>query len=454
MRAMAMEEVRQLCDGATFQNARQIIASGAVQETARTEAALFARVMGAKPYTVTIRFAEDKIATKCTCPAARFAPICKHAVAVLILWVESPDRFVMGEERSESQSRRAAPPSAPRARREKVERSSLQAQSVLLTLKLTLHLARGGMLSATPEQIDQLRQIAENLSAQKTRRLAQTVGRIADLIQAVGSIGGSALEDTYVELLAGLWLTARALQEHYDGRRPLPAEQLEEMVGHTWRDGDLTVREDVRLMELAYENLITPTGFRLDISHLIDLDEGTLYREMKITPLHIRSAVAEYKPARPRPFRAHRIGVYPGYAPRRIKIFSEEILPGLPDWWEALQSCALRSVPALRRALWEHASDPFAPSSLTALVAPAKRVWWQGRAWLADEAGELLPLHIRTMSEGLQENEFPLEHALVIAEMPLLFGYLRILNGELGFLPLSGITENGVETLRCGVYFA
>lgn len=452
MRPMTLEEVRGLCDRTTFQNARRIVASGAVQETARTEAALFARVIGTKPYIVTVRFSEDRVVAKCTCPASRSARLCKHAVAVLIIWAESPDRFMLGE--SETAQPRVKPPAAPRARREKVERSTLQVRGVLLTLKLALHLARKGMLSATSEQVAELRQIAENLSAQKTRRLAQTVAWIADLLQGAGSAGGSDLEETYVELLTGLWLIARALQEHYEGRRLLPPEQQEEMVGRTWRDDDLVVRENVRLMELAYENLVTPTGFRLDISHLIDFDDGTLYREMKIVPLHIRSAASEYKPPRPRPFLAHRVGIYPGYPPRRIKIFSEETLPGPPDRRQVLQPYAMRSVLAMRMAFCAHAADPFAPPVLTALVAPARLVWWQGRAWLADEAGELFPLQIQTMPEIGQGRDLPLEHALAMAERPLLFGYLRILDGELGFMPLSGITEGGVEMLRRGIYEA
>ncbi len=453
MQPMTLEEVRGLCDHTTFQNARQIVASGAIHETARTEAALFARVIGTKPYIVTIRFSKDRVTAKCTCPASRSARLCKHAVAVLIVWAESPERFMLGESET-AQPQRAKPPAAPRARREKVERSTLQVRSVLLTLKLALHLARKGMLSATSEHIAQLRQIAENLAAQKTRRLAQSVAWIADLLQDSDSTGGSDLEETYVELLAGLWLTARALQEHYEGRRLLPPEQREEMVGHTWRDGDLVVRENVRLMELAYESLVTPKGFRLDISHLIDLDDGTLYREMKIVPLHIRSAVSEYKPPRPRPFLAHRVGIYPGYPPRRIKIFSEEVLPGPLDWRQALQPYAMRSVLAMRRAFCAHVADPFAPPVLTAIVAPARPVWWDSRAWLADETGELLPLQIQTMPEIVQGRDLPLEHILAAIEMPLLFGYLRIMDGELGFMPISGITERGVEMLRCGVHIA
>jgi len=448
---MTLEEIRGLCDGATFQNARRIVASGAVQETSRTDTGLFAQVKGTRLYTVAVRLAGDKITARCTCPAARFTPICKHAAAVLILWVESPERFVLGSIET-VEERRETGPSLPRARREKVERSELQAQSVLQALKLALLLAREGMLNAPSERIDQLRQVAENLSALKARRLAQAVEQITALLRTASDENPPVLEQTYAELLTGLWLTARALQEHYSGRRPLPDVQREEMLGHTWRDRDLEIREGVRLTELAYENRITPTGFRLDISHLIDLDHGTLYREMKIVPLNVPSSPADYKPPRPRPFLAHRIGIYPGYAPRRIKIFSDQLLPDLPDVRAVLEPYALRSVHALRAAAWEHMSDPFAPPSLTALVAPAKWVWWRGRAWLADKAGELFPLWIRTIPEHLQKEERPLEHGLLAKDMPLLFGYLQIDDGELGFLPISAIAEDGVGLLRWGIY--
>lgn len=56
------------------------------------------------------------------------------------------------------------------------------------------------------------------------------------------------------------------------------------MLGRTWRDKDLTPRENLRLLELAYENIGLASGFRLDINMLIDLDSGELLRELKIAP--------------------------------------------------------------------------------------------------------------------------------------------------------------------------
>lgn len=470
MEPMTLEEIHRLCDESTFRSARRIVADGAVQDTARTDTALFARVTGTQPYAVTIRLSEGKVTARCTCPAARSRPFCKHAVAVLILWVESPERFVRGEDPSQ----RAASAPTQRVRREKIDRTTLQVQSIDQTIRLTLYLARVGILNVSQEHIAQLLQISENLFAMKTRRLAQSVQQIATMLRSAHEAGAPVMEDAYVELLARLWLTARALQEHFAGRRPLPEQQLEEMLGHTWRDKDLEILEDVRLAELAYETLITPTGFRIEISHMIDLDRGTLYREMRIVPLHVPQATAEPKPSWPEPLRAERIGIYPGYAPRRIKLFSPQPLQRPPDWVVALSPHAIRSMHALRQIAQDHLADPFAPPSLTALVAPAQYVWWQGQAWLADETGDLLRLLIRPFPERIQRTEswedpiekywktgdlsasyedpWPSEHAMIMKELPLLFGYLRVVDGEWGFLPLSGITADGPEPLRHGVY--
>lgn len=467
---MSLDAVRNLCDASTYRNAEQIVVSNAVTQTARTENLLFAQVVGGSTYTVRIELKESEPPkARCTCPAARRMPFCKHAVAVLIAWVQTPERFV------ETQLETPPPKKAmPRAKRETAERTELQEQSVAQAAKLALDLARRGLLNLGEEQIELLRTLKPNLESLKARRLAQAVDALANLLRLHPTSPEPHNEYRYAQQLVNLWLTVRALQEHYAGRRPLPPAQYEEMLGRTWRDKDLLPCENLRLAELAYENIVTPTGFRLDISHLIDLENGTLYREMKIVPLQVRFAdpeQLEYKPARPTPFRAVRAGLYPGYAPQRIKIYDAE--PLLERWDTVYAQCvshAIRSVHEARARLIQHASDPFAPPLQTALIAPAHLVWADKQAWWADESGEMMPLTVQTLqnllarsSETLDDltTAVPLDTASVAPAEPMesmladwsgqpLFGWLGLLHGHLCFVPISILTLQGVRLLRCG----
>ncbi len=468
---MTLDEVKALCDALTYRNAEQIVGSNAITQTARAGNTLFAQVVGSSNYTVQIELHDSNPPTaRCSCPAARRASYCKHAIAVLIAWVQTPERFQESQLAETPQPARAA---RGRVKRETVERTDLQQQSVQHTLKIALEQARGGLLSANHERIELLHALSQNLESLKARRLAQAVHELADLLEAHLQRAEPHLEHRYAQRLANLWLTLRALQEHYVERRPLPPQQYEEMLGRTWREKDLEPRENLRLAELAYENLITPTGFRLDISHLIDLDSGTLYREMKIVPLNLRfadPAQLEFKPARSQPLLARRVGLYPGYAPQRLKILEEEPLEqSFADLFPQIRRFALTSAHEARMQLISQASDPFAPPQHTALIAPAQLVWAEGRPWWADENGELMPLALLTLPMVIEHQQALLaelpEGALVFSTArdprPLdialrqwsgqpLFGWLALMEGDVVFLPISMLQPKGFQLLRYG----
>ena len=468
---MTLDEVKALCDAPTYRNAEQIVGSNAITQMARSGNTLFAQVVGSSTYTVQIELHDSNPPkARCSCPAARRMPYCKHAIAVLIAWVQTPERF---QESLFAETPQPAQAARGRARRETVERTDLQQQSVQHTLKIAIEQARGGLLSASHERIELLRALSQNLESLKARRLAQAVSELADLLEARLHRAEPQIEHRYAQRLANLWLTLRALQEHYADRRPLPLHQYEEMLGRTWREKDLEPRENLRLAELAYENLITPTGFRLDISHLMDLDSGTLYREMKIVPLNLRfgdPAQLEFKPARSQPLLAKRVGLYPGYAPQRLKILEEAPLgQSFADLFPQIRRHALTSAHEARMQLIAHASDPFAPPQHTALIAPAQLVWAEGRAWWADENGEMMPLALFTLPTLIAQQQAllaelpegalifntasdprPLDVALRQWRGQPLFGWLALMEGDVVFLPLSMISPEGVRLLRYG----
>lgn len=478
MQPMTLDEVRALCDIAAYRNAEQIVASEQLLHLARSDNTLYAQVQGSKPYTVRIEFKDGAPTAKCTCPAARFAKFCKHSIAVLIVWAQSPERFTYGQQTLVEQ-----PPTQPkrggkRAAKATVERVDLQTQSIEQTLKIVQELAERGLAGVQPAFLEQLKALAPNLESLKARRLKQAVERLTQLIE--NARVNPVSEEQYTRALMRLWLTARALEEHFTERRALPDEQMEEMLGRTWRDKDLQPRENLRLLELAYENIELPTGFRLDISHMLDLDAGELLREMKIAPLHTPSMEARaFKPARSEPILAPRVGVYPGYAPKRIKIY--DALPLHHPMTELTTQAAAHAhtewQPLIRQYL-QRLADPFAPRELPCLLRYQRIVWQEGAGWLADTHGALLPLALETLPMRLRAHEeqqralqeireaeelgiflappspratgIPYEAALMRHSWLALFGYLE---GEdaLHFRPISALHETGVVKLIWGV---
>lgn len=478
MQPMNLDEVRALCDLTAYRNAEQIVASDQLLHLARSDDTLYAQVQGSKPYTVRIVFKDGAPKAHCTCPAARFAKFCKHAIAVLIVWAQTPERFTYGQQTLMEQ-----PPAQPkrtgkRAAKATVERVDLQTQSIEQTLKIVQELAERGLAGVRPAFLEQLKALAPNLESLKARRLKQAVERLVQLIE--NARVNPVSEEQYTRALLRLWLTARALEEHFAERRALPDEQMEEMLGRTWRDKDLQPRENLRLLELAYENIELPTGFRLDISHMIDLDTGELLREMKIAPLYTPSADARaFKPARPEPILAPRVGVYPGYAPKRIKIY--DALPLHTPLAELIAQAVAHAHAEwqpLIRAYLQRLADPFAPRELPCLLQYERIVWQDGAAWLADTHGALLPLALETLPMRLhahaeqqrlqqelsEQDEFtivfapptpraigiPYESALLRHSWRALFGYLE---GEdaIHFRPISALHETGVVKLIWGV---
>lgn len=452
MTPMTLDAVRALCDLATYKSAEQLVAGENLLHLARSDTTLYAQVQGTKPYTVRIEFKEGTPHAKCTCPAARFSKFCKHAIAVLMVWAQSPERFAYGQQ-ALMETPPATPPRTKRAAKATVERTDLQSHAIQQTLKLAQDLAEQGATGVQDAFLEQLRAIAANLQSLKTRRLQQAVETLARLIEA--SRENPVAEQEYTRALLRLWLTARAVEEHFTERRPLPEEQLEEMLGRTWRDKDFAIRENLRLLELAYENIELATGFRLDISTLVDLDTGELLRELKIAPLNTPSREAgAFKPPRPEPFLAARVGIYPGYAPKRIKVYESHPLH------EPLETLIQQAVhrahtnwhPLLERYLQQRL-DPFAPREIPCLLRYQAIVWQDRQPWLADAQGRLLPLRVWIPRPPAQEPVMPLrassiphEEALLRHSWVALFGHIEG-DAAIAFRPVSALHARGVVPL-------
>lgn len=420
-----------------YQNGEQYFRQGKVADTWQTETSLHASVAGSgkKPYQVSIALQGATLAPKCTCPAHRRRPFCKHVVAVLIAWAQTPERFVLGEAppRPKPQSQ------AQRTRKPKTDQRQVQAEGLAKIENLLVELIAYGLLSLTEEQVGRVNDLAHTAESHKLRRLARQVRLLGTMLETARTNQEQFAEASYAELLSNTWLTAQAT------RRALDAPQadltlLDELVGKIWREKDLERREGVRLLELAYETVELDTGFLVATSYLLNLDDGTLYAEKQIMPAQLK------KQAR-KPSYTGRIdgiiGLYPGPEPRRVKLI--EIAPETPladaDWQQAL-ACAGRSVEALFRHFQMITANPLVPREDYAFFAPAQIFVDAPCVYLLD--GDRYSL---SLAEGWRV----LRHVardLVMA----FFGRLTLVEGTLRMTPLGLVTAPpGTKLIRISI---
>src|SRR5439155_22344490 len=129
----------------------------------------------------------------------------------------------------------------------------------------------------------------------------------------------------------------------------------EDLLGKTWREEELEPFAGLELVEVA-STRHDDGEFRVETGYLANLADGTLYREVQITPLQLRSA-------RPRPLQRVRLLVdearlYPGLAPRRIKLVRTRRAPLNRGHVERLLGHAETRLVELRRRLIERLGEP------------------------------------------------------------------------------------------------
>jgi hypothetical protein len=98
---------------------------------------------------------------------------------------------------------------------------------------------------------------------------------------------------------------------------------MEDVLGKTWQLTELKekgyVKADLRLTELAYERTDDEARQeRVETSHLLDLNDGTVYRAISYRPFKGMKLIPE-QPSYPQPLRVAEAVVYPGFLNRRIR---------------------------------------------------------------------------------------------------------------------------------------
>jgi hypothetical protein len=299
-------------NGLTYYDAKKVL------NPSRFQNKLYAQVQGSgsSNYNVMLEFA-DTVKPKCTCPAARRTPFCKHTAAVLAGWAKDPNAFMATENPPELKS-----PTSKKARVKTgdAETADLIARGLESLETLVTELGLAGLSTITASRVEQVKDLAENLRTYKLRRLATLLTQFADLLNTLLTDQEKFSLATYADLLSDIVLTTKGVMAIQQGKLQDP-KYMEELVGKTWTDRELKPRNDLELVEVFFDYQETVDGFKVFASYFIELKSRDLLTEKLIIPKIIKKGPnAEKRSYAGLKLNASEALLYPGYPPLRIKL--------------------------------------------------------------------------------------------------------------------------------------
>ncbi len=472
--AITAHDVEGWCDIAQVRDARKILQKGAVLRPWVAGSSIHAEVQGSgsTPYRIDITFkdAGSKPSTKCSCPAWRSNPLCKHVTTVLLAWAGKPDSFAVVEapptevkakparapkkETSTTEGATADTASKPKSDTNADAARIAQLESGLAqATDLLTELCARGLLAVTSEQADAVLKLAELLISQRLNLLGRRVQMLAIRLRQISdaktnkrSSQATVDETGFTALLADAWLTLaatrRALQA--DPATSDASTDLEDLLGTKFDESRLSKSQVSALLEVAFEEETDEIGFVTYTSYLLDLESGEVLLDRKIVPQRL------IERERKRPYNTLllncQIGSSRSQPPRRVKVSSIGQKQAITaDAVARAARHAVMTVAVLRRRLAAQIADPLAPRDLLALFAPqalqaTNPAAGQGKAGvrllLVDAEGVALPVESAASTVlGLATRESILA----------LFGRLKL--NERGdayvFAPLSVLCQSG-----------
>ncbi len=391
-------DVEDWCAVADVRQGRKYLQNGAVLRPWVSGSTIHAEVQGSgtTPYRIDITFKDSgsKPSPKCTCPAFRRNPFCKHVATVLLAWSTRPATFAAVE--APPAEAKAPPARAKKARADapgtttdtpghgKTEEKAGAARTALVesglaqATDLLTELCARGLLAITPEQADAVLKLAELLISQKLNRLGRAIQRISNYLRQVSTAKsdrrGSQPEadvTAFAALLADAWFilaaTKHALQA--DQATAESSGDFEDLLGTRFDESRLSKSICEAVLEIGFEEETNDIKQVIGTSYLLDLSTGELMLERKIVP----ERLAERE--RKRPYQSLllncEIASSRSQPPRRVKVTA--IGQRQPFSAEALARAtrhAITTVAVLRRRLAAQIADPLAPRELLALFAP------------------------------------------------------------------------------------
>jgi len=369
---------------------------------------------GKDPYQVSIDLQDQTNPTfRCSCPSRKFP--CKHGVGLLLLYSLEGDKFATREPSEDLQAKRekkaarekkkeedadaTAAPAAPRKVNKAAQTKKVAAQRDGLDLleKLVVDLAAGGQwyagsrLDKLEEQALQLGDAYLPAAMYVVNQLVQ-VGRQDDLSEEERTACAS-------ELIGRMWATVQKGRNYLDDKLAGDENQaeadavLEEVLGRSWQLTELKekgyFKTGLTLLELAWERTDDQARKqRVEVSHLLELNDGLWYQAIAYRPFKGMQHIAE-QPSYLNPMQVSEAAVYPGFINRRVRWDKgadkgEQVSP------DHLQKAYERARPDFKAALdafRQQMKHPLAPREACMLLR-CRRIGMVGpRVVLEDAAG-------------------------------------------------------------------
>ena len=435
---MSLNEAQAFFAAGDFQNGLTYYDAHKVLNPSRFKNKLYAQVQGsgAAAYNVMLAF-EDKLNAKCTCPAARKNPFCKHTAAVLAGWAKNPNAFVVSESAPELQ----AATKKARVRKGKEDTGDLIARGVESLETLITELGLTGLSTITESRVNQVKDLAENLRTYKLRRLSTLLTQFTEVLHGLLVDKENFSLAAYAELLSDMLITAKGVLAIQQGKLQDP-KYMEELVGKTWTDRELTRKDDIDLVEVVFDVKETVDGFKVFSSYFIELQSGELLAEKLIVPKHLKKGPNTEK----RSYAGFKLHVseayqYPGYPPFRIKFkqFEEDSIT-LPDV-ETMTTKAHGDFMQEIEAFQTFKKDFFAPPEYYTVLKPKGFYASAQGISIFDNGGKAFELLLTDRSS------LTLESLLGSSTISALFGKIQAVNEGLKFEPLSAIVRSSEKPM-------
>jgi hypothetical protein len=293
---------------------------------------------GKNPYEVSVDLQDQSQPTfRCNCPSRKFP--CKHGLGLLLLYAQSPDQFTTREpaedllakreKKATRDAKKADEPAKPKKVNVAALAKKVQAQREGLDLleKLVVDLVAGGQWS-DKSRLDKLERQSKQLgdaylpAAMHVLNRLVLVGRDSDLSEEERMAQAA-------DLIGQLWATVQKGRNYLDNKLSSDENQaeadavMEEVLGKAWKLTELKekgyTRANLSLLELAYERVDDDARQqRIETSHLIELNDGSVFQAIAYRPFKGMQHIAE-QPSYLQPLAISEAAVYPGFINRRVR---------------------------------------------------------------------------------------------------------------------------------------
>ena len=398
------ERLRELAGDAAYKAGRDYLRKGRVQDGTVAETAAYATVKGSTEYRVSVAFpGVETTKVTCTCPAHRRNKYCKHVVAVCTALVEQPTSFSVVHALPEPPApKKVAPRKRGTAAAAKTDPAEMRAAGLSVLDRLLAELAGGGLTQLGPEKAALIEQCAELVRALKLRRLGNLLMQLQRLVAATQAFAGPAgagwasssalaaatpyaqfaqanaasaqataeahAASAFPRLLLDLYICRAMTGAHLEGTVAMDPRLAEDLVGKTWRAEELEPITCLELVQIG-RTIDNDGEFVIDTSYLADLASHEIYGERQITPMKLRTHSTKAQ---------HRVrlmveegGLYPGLAPRRIRLGRFTRAPLRDADVDRVLDRTTDDLSEIQRRLVERAAVPFGQPEVAVLFRPA-----------------------------------------------------------------------------------